>query len=350
MSTSYKRLVERAKYGSESAWLELNTRKYVETGLLGIFNDKVVFRMSDEVKEYLSYIDSELVSFNSKGAYKDCILLDSYASATIEGARTTVESVKRAFKHPVTRDDKMVINTIKAQNLSYNEGINDGNIRRIWETITSGVCENELSDGTKYRGSQVYVGSSTKIIHVPEEPRNIEKRMKSLFDFCDRHKDNIVKACIVHFYFVYIHPFCDGNGRFARLWMNVILAGYNEKFKGMLLSREINERLGEYYSSITNSEFTYKGILDITEFIEYMLVCIAGALDYNKVQKYTGLTDLEGVVLSKMSKSDAGITVRKLSSILGVSVSKARTVLSGLVAKRYLIVDKSGREYIYYRK
>lgn len=350
MSTSYKNLVERASRGSKSSKDELNKRKYKDTGLRGINNEKLVIRNSNELVDNCSYILREIKNIRVGETVSESIMLDSFNSATIEGARTTVDSVKETFHNPISKDDKMVVNAIKAQCEAYNMGILNNNIRSIWEALTLGVLENEGADGVKYRSEMVYIGSSTKIIHTPEKPEKIELRMNSLFNFCEGSADTIIKAGIVHFYFVYIHPFCDGNGRFARLWMNSILASINSNFKGLVISREINNNLMEYYNSITESEFSYNGIMDITTFIEYITRCIVNAVDYMKYKRYNRLSDIEQTVYNKIRKNKSGISVKKLSSIMGLNKNKTRVILNSLVDKRYLVVDKSGREYKYYIK
>lgn len=352
MENSYKNLITRASRGSESAKSELLSRQssYKDTKLSGLAGEKVVSRYTDFLAESDKFIYKEIRNIGSKLKVKDSIMLDCFSSATIEGARTTVEKVKQVFNAPVSKDDKMVINTIKAQNLVYNSGISDNNIRNIWELIVDGVCENKNVMGDKYRSGGVFVGSLTRIIHTPEKYYNIERRMCELFNYINNSSSSIIKACIVHFYFVYIHPFCDGNGRFARLWMNYILSQVSSNFKGVVISREINNDLARYYSSLSESEFSYNGIIDITVFIEYMFNCIINAIEYNKYKKYESLSSIEQRVLDKMKKNSSGITAKKLGSILGISINKSRYLLNGLVNKRYLYVDKSSREYRYFIK
>ena len=44
----------------------------------------------------------------------------------------------------------------------------------------------------------------------------------------DKENPLLIKSCIFHYEFVFIHPFSDGNGRMARLMMNYVLisSGY----------------------------------------------------------------------------------------------------------------------------
>ena len=78
-----------------------------------------------------------------------------------------------------------------------------------------------------------------------------------------------IKVAIIHFYFVYMHPFCDGNGRIARLLTSdfLIHSGLNN-FSALTLSKTINETAPAYYQAIENSENSFH---DVTPFIQYML-------------------------------------------------------------------------------
>jgi Fic family protein len=80
----------------------------------------------------------------------------------------------------------------------------------------------------KYRTSNVYIGGAD---HVPPDALQVSadmKRLMSWFVKQQKHLHPIELAALLHHKLVYIHPFFDGNGRTARLVMNVILmrAGY----------------------------------------------------------------------------------------------------------------------------
>lgn len=338
-------LVRRTNYGSTIAEAELQALfySYIDTGLRGINNESVVYSYTESIQDYLKYIGSSIIDYGCKDSISECILLDSYASATIEGAKTTVEQVRKAYSNPKTKSDKMVVNAIRVQNIAYKVGISRENIRYLWERLVKGVCENTHLTGKLYRSGMVYISNGLNVMHTPEIPDKLDERMKSLFDFADYGGANILKACIIHFYFVYIHPFCDGNGRFARLWMNTMLADCNPGFKSLAISSGINARLSDYYTSIRESEFSYNNVLDITPFLEYMLGCMADMLRNGR----TILTDVERKVLGKVRE---GITCRKLAEIMNYTDEKARRLLNSLVKKGFLAVNKDKRTYIYYRR
>ena len=53
--------------------------------------------------------------------------------------------------------------------------------------------------------------------------------MPVLFDLLKNEPHPVVRAVLGHFFFVYIHPYMDGNGRMGRFVLNAMLAsgGYN---------------------------------------------------------------------------------------------------------------------------
>uniref|UniRef100_A0A0K0E689 Fido domain-containing protein n=1 Tax=Strongyloides stercoralis TaxID=6248 RepID=A0A0K0E689_STRER len=93
----------------------------------------------------------------------------------------------------------------------------------------------------KMRKIQVYVGSFT-----PPAPKYIDSEMKNfiewLNDYDTLEMDPVELAAIAHYKLVFIHPFVDGNGRTARLLMNLILS--RSGFPPIIIPLE--ERLNYY--------------------------------------------------------------------------------------------------------
>lgn len=276
--------------------------------------------------------------------YTDNILLDSFHSATIEGARTTIEQVRKSLINPKTKSDKMVANNVKVLNYVYNgTKITDDNIRQLWEMLVQGCCENEQLAGTKYRSGMVYVSSATEIIHVPAKPDEIQTYMTDLFNWIYTHdnEDTLIKAIVGHIYFVYIHPFCDGNGRMARILMNSILyqSGYTN-VKYLNISNSIRMHLSMYYNTITLSEHSD---MNVSPFIDYMLRVIIHACEEQLKQRYE-LNDKEKILISRI-KTD--ITVKKAAQMLNTSEAVARDNLNKLTDKCLLVKRKEHGKSIY---
>ena len=101
--------------------------------------------------------------------------------------------------------------------------------------------------------------------------------------------DPLVIAGLAHLWFVTIHPFDDGNGRIARAIADLALARSektDQRFYSM--SAQIRKEHKTYYETL---EWTQKGELDVTEWLEWFLVCLGRAIE--------GAQDVLGTTLDK---------------------------------------------------
>ena len=51
----------------------------------------------------------------------------------------------------------------------------------------------------------------------------------------------LILSCVLHYEFVFIHPFSDGNGRMARLWHTAILAKWKPVFEYVPIESQIEK-------------------------------------------------------------------------------------------------------------
>lgn len=338
--------------GAEDA-LKARLADRMELPLAGLSGEKLYLTGVTQLREKAAELDIMYQALPEHRGVQDTILLDAWSSATIEGARTTVAQVRQSFADPSTKDDRMVINTVKGSNYAYGRPITQKNIRRLWEKVVSGVCENEDHKGTLYRDGMVYIGNAGRVIHTPAAAEQLPELMEQWFAFREDSADLLIRSFVAHFYFVYIHPFCDGNGRTARILnASYLYHGGYRKMKNLPLSNAINDQLSGYYSNLLDSETAMirddELWLDLSPFVSYMLdaferCLIDAALAENK------LTDAETKVLERMDRvgKNAEITVAKASHILDRSESATRKVLNSLVQKGYLNVDTSQVPFIY---
>ena len=131
-------------------------------------------------------------------------------------------------------------------------------------------------DGKYFRKDTVKVINGLgKTIHIGiNGEETIEKNMENLIQFMNR-KDIpfLVKASISHFFFEYIHPFYDGNGRFGRYLLSLYLARKLDILTAFSVSYSISRNLDDYYKSFVEVEdVTNYG--EITFFVENILKTI----------------------------------------------------------------------------
>jgi len=90
--------------------------------------------------------------------------------------------------------------------------------------------------------------------------------MTALSTLMQEEQDAFVRAVLGHFFFVYIHPYMDGNGRTARFTMNsqLVTAGYPWVVVPM-------EKRDDYMAALENASVRE----EIDSFVQFILSLIA---------------------------------------------------------------------------
>lgn len=150
-----------------------------------------------------------------------------------------------------------------------------------------------IPDGVIFRKEIVNVVSSTKTIHrgLYPESKIIEAMNSALSILNDNSLPCIVRAAVFHYFFGYIHPFYDGNGRLSRYISSYYLSKVLDPIAALRLSIACKNRQKDYYEAfkITN-DVRNKG--DITYFVlQFLDILKTGLEDYlddltNKVDQY----------------------------------------------------------------
>ena len=79
-----------------------------------------------------------------------------------------------------------------------------------------------VSDAGSYRKGQVGVFDDEKAIFMAPPTDRVPALMNDLYDYLNHYDENIlIKSCVFHYEFEFIHPFSDGNGRMGRLFSNM---------------------------------------------------------------------------------------------------------------------------------
>lgn len=145
----------------------------------------------------------------------------------------------------------------------------------------------------KYRTSNVFIGGAD---HTPPDALQVTIEMKKLMAWFTKERKRlhpVQLAAFLHHKLVYIHPFFDGNGRTARLTMNIILmrAGYP------LVVILKNDRK-KYYRALAQAD---KG--NYIPFVGFMAQAVERSLDiYLKMLTPASQAREQFFLLSEISK------------------------------------------------
>jgi len=161
----------------------------------------------------------------------------THSSNAIEGNTLTIRETEMAITRGVTARGKTLREYREAANhpkaIEYiREAVAGG--RRIDEETTKTVhgmlLDGISEDAGRYRDHGVAIGGSS---WMPPPSRDVPEKMDQLFEWLDGNPEDlngIELASIFHLRFLQVHPFSDGNGRTARLLMNLVLMRYGYPF------------------------------------------------------------------------------------------------------------------------
>ncbi len=308
---------------------------------------------------------------SEKALIMDALIDEAFNSSVIEGAFSTKKRIKEMITKkakPLNISEQMIYNNYKAleyilENLHM--PINESTVQEIYKIITDNTLDEE-SVVDKYRNDAVILFDYINQKEIYEGPNYIlvPKMMEDLFSFI-HSEDNlhpVEKASILHFYFVYIHPFFDGNGRTARAlsYMYLLHQGY-DFFKFFSISTVIKDQKGRYYKAIQEVE-DYGS--DLTCFIEFntrmIITSITNVLqrlgkEYGKALLFNALKK-KGIFLAERQKKcleyfirteKKYITIEEYIKKYKVSYETSRKDLSTLESMDLFNKEKIGKKYVY---
>lgn len=167
-------------------------------------------------------------------------------------------------------------------------------------------------DGKYFRKDTVKIINSVgKTIHIGIDGEEaIEKNIEDLIQFMNR-KDIpfLVKASISHFFFEYIHPFYDGNGRFGRYLLSLYLARKLDILTAFSLSYSISKNLDDYYKSFVEVE-DVNNYGEITFFVENILKTIKSGQEMiiellsDSIMKFNHSMEILKEITKKLSEKE----------------------------------------------
>jgi Fic family protein len=180
----------------------------------------------------------------------DWEITHTYNSNAIEGNTLTLGETKAILLDGITiggkplREHLEVVNHRSAMRLmqqlaSTNTPILESEILGLHRHILTGIQD---ADAGRYRDTRVRVVGSSRIF---PNPLKVPELMQAFVQDIASQPHPVLQAARAHFGLVHIHPFVDGNGRTARLLMNLLLLRHG--YPPALVPLEVR---GRYYDAL----------------------------------------------------------------------------------------------------
>jgi Fic family protein len=275
------------------------------------------------------------------------IMEEAVASSQLEGAHTSRKAAKKIIlenKKPTNRDEYMVVNNYQAMRLIETElkdkKLDEEMLLSLHRILTQNTLDDEAVGRYRKDEEDIIVGDDgarDEIYHVPPKEEFVKKEIKRFIDYANNVlKDGafihpVIKAVIIHFWFGYLHPFVDGNGRMARaLFYWYLLKEKYWAFGFLPLSKVIKSSPAQYRDAYI---YTEQDDNDLTYFIDYNIKKITQAM--KEFDAYAERKWKENTKMAKLSRGKYQFNDRQIQLLRFYSKNKDATTSTSTHAKIY---------------
>ncbi len=129
-------------------------------------------------------------------------------------------------------------------------------------------------DAGELRSGNVGIFKGNKLTHMAPPAKLVKKHISDLLSYLGGEEHALIKSCVFHYEFEFIHPFSDGNGRLGRLWQTLILTEFHPVFVYLPIESLIRIKQKKYYEVLALCDKAASSTL----FIEFMLEIILDAI------------------------------------------------------------------------
>ena len=262
-----------------------------------IVNDLIKINNVKEIVDLL-----ELPIFIEEEIKKETLVKRVHYSTKIEGNTLNLNEVKKVIENQNNAHERNEIEVKNYYNalIYLNEKAENNNIinEKLIMEIHNLVSGKHLNYKGKYRDGQNVVSNSSTgtIVYMPPEAQDVESLIKNMIDkFNSNDMIDVpipIKAGIIAYEFVTIHPFWDGNGRTSRLLATYILKANGYDLKGFYVMEEFYDKnINDYYNSLQmglhHNYYFGRCDADITKWLEYFIGIMSTTFEIvgNKVKE-----------------------------------------------------------------
>ncbi|MCR8895092.1 Fic family protein [Bacteroides sp. ET336] len=203
-------------------------------------------------------------------------------------------------------------------------------------------------DAGRFRAGGVGVFSEKGCVHMAPPADRVPMLVNDLFEWLTESTDHLlIRSCVFHYEFEFIHPFSDGNGRMGRLWQSLILGRLHPLFEHLPVENMVYANQQAYYDAITESS----RVANSCPFIDFMLNEILNALKAHKIENVVdvginvGINDGINVGINERNilaiiANSPNATVRDMADSLGLSLRQCERIIAEM--KRKNLIKRKG--------
>lgn len=137
------------------------------------------------------------------------------------------------------------------------------------------LMTNLTKEAGMFRSGGVGIFAGEQLIHMAPPAEFVPEQIQALIRWAESSEVSpLIKSCVFHYEFEFIHPFADGNGRMGRMWQTLILYKWKKVFGWLPVETLIKERQDTYYEVLGLCDKD----ADSGVFIDFILETIRDAL------------------------------------------------------------------------
>lgn len=199
--------------------------------------------------------------------------------------------------------------------------------------MMQGLCD----EPGHFRRGGVGVFAGDKLIHMAPPPHLVPTLMHQLFNWLQQAEDHLlIRSCVFHYEFEFIHPFSDGNGRIGRLWQSLILGKLHPCFPHLPIENMVFAAQEQYYRAIQKSS----ALTDCSPFIDFMLGEIYNTLKQTiNTTPFSTFNETERFILSCL-RDVPSISAKEIADKRGITPRQIEKYLSEM--KKKGIIQRMG--------
>ncbi len=225
---------------------------YVNTHELMKLNNEVLLNSSK-----ISSLISQLPKFVVKPYFNKLIINEAQSNNEIEGIRSTKKELKEALNalEQSEPQHKRFVGLMKTyqfiDQIDSFKSVRD--FRKLYdELVADEIVAEDAPDGELFRRGYVEVNDGNRTTHIGiSSEQKITKALDALIDYLDDESHpQLYRYMVAHYYYEYIHPFYDGDGRTGRLIVGSYLSSYLEKYSAITFSYAVNKNKEKYYKAL----------------------------------------------------------------------------------------------------